>query len=249
MTCDGRRIQAVIFDLDDTLLDWSGRSQTWEAFQLHHAGLLHDYLESQGYELPEPRELAESIGKFSQEVWSEARQDWLGASFLESLRRTFDAFGLVEVDMNAALEAYDWQPMPGVELFAETYSVLDRLQEQGYRLGLITNSFLPMHVRDVELAHYGLLDYFPDRITSGDTGFMKPHPAIYWRLLGMMRLMPSEAIYVGDRPENDILGANLVGMTSVWRQVREFGSDLAQATPDYTIDDLSQVITILEELG
>ena len=104
---------------------------------------------------------------------------------------------------------------------------------------------LPMWMRDIELAHYGLLDYFDARITSGDTGYMKPHPAIYWRAMGLLDTTPDRAVFVGDRPENDIVGANEVGMVSVLMSPDHLDIPLNGVEPNYTITRLGQLLPIL----
>jgi FMN phosphatase YigB (HAD superfamily) len=95
---------------------------------------------------------------------------------------------------------------------------------------------------------FDMMKYFDARITSGDTRFMKPHPAIYWRMLGMLHLTPEEAVFVGDRPENDIQGANAVGMISVHMNPPHVKFDLNGIIPNYTITQLQQLLPILEQL-
>lgn len=243
-----RSIQAVIFDLDDTLIDWSGRSVSWDQYHRSHSDQLYGYLQEQGYQLPPQQTLADLINAFNIEVWREAKSNWHGARFVDALDRAFRQLELENVDLQAALRAYNWEPMPGVDVFPETLPVLQTLQQQEYKMGLITNSFLPMWMRDVELDHYQLLPYLPKRITSGDTKYMKPHPAIFWRMLGMLDCMPEQAVFVGDRLSNDILGGNNVGMVTVWRPNHDNQDKSDTIVPDYTIQNLRQLLPILEEL-
>lgn len=247
-----RRIQTVIFDLDDTLIDWSEEEVNWPEFFRPKNDAMYDYLVAQGFNLPcTPEVFSNRIRDLLVAEWADAKKDWRGASFVEVVRNLCTESGIDpdEVDIQAILKVHNWEPIPGVKLFVDTLPVLDYLQQAGYRLGLITNSHLPMWMRDVELEYYGLLHYFPARITSGDTGYMKPHPAIFWRMLGMLGLEPHQAIYVGDRPANDVAGANEVGMVSVWLDLPHLKRELEGIQPNFTITQLRELPAVLAQVN
>ncbi|MCP4417004.1 MAG: HAD family hydrolase, partial [Chloroflexi bacterium] len=148
----------------------------------------------------------------------------------------------------AILCVYDWTPLPGVVPFDDTLAVLDYLKKSGYKIGLITNAMQPMWMRDIELRAYGILDYLDARLTSGDVGFMKPHPFIYWRALELLSMEPQEAVFVGDRPANDIAGANDAGMISVLMSPPHLNHELNGVRPNYTISKLEELLPILAQL-
>jgi putative hydrolase of the HAD superfamily len=144
--------------------------------------------------------------------------------------------------------AYDQQPVPDVVLFADTIPVLKTLRARDYKIGLVTNSMMPMWMRDVELEAYEIIDYFDARITSGDTGYIKPHPSIYHKALELLDAAPCEAVFVGDRPEYDIVGANEAGLTSVLMAPPYLGRELNNVQPDHIISCLSELLPILDTL-
>lgn len=247
---DHKQIKAVIFDFDDTLIDWSTASKPWRDFLGPKYENVRDYLCQTGHQPPPADEFLEICHAKVRQVWAEAKPTWAGARFTDALWLSFAEMGLDSdrIDIDEILRVYDWEPRPGVKPFDDAHDVLDEIQARGYKMGLITNSFHPMWYRDIELRAYGLLDYFPARITSGDTRFMKPHPAIYWRMLGMLNLTPEEAIFIGDRPQNDILGAQNVGMPNVLMRAPNANHPLDGIEPDYTIQRLTELLAILEEL-
>jgi FMN phosphatase YigB (HAD superfamily) len=104
-------------------------------------------------------------------------------------------------------------------------------------------------MRDIELAEFNILHYFDARVTSGDIGYLKPHPQIYRRILEMLNVRPDQAVFVGDRPANDIAGANEVGLISVLMAPPHLERDLNGVVPDYTISTLSELLPLLEKLG
>lgn len=246
-----RQIDAVIFDLDDTLLDWSQPSENWTNFTRPMVDNVYGYLQAQGYALPGRDAFFQQLSVQIDVVWAEAKKGWTGAQFGDALQRTFAGCGLPvdDLDLDEILRVYDWQPMEGVEPFPEAIPVLEALRARGYKLGLITNSFFPMWMRDIELDAYRMRHYFDARITSGDTGYMKPHPAIYRRALDLLNTEPQRAVFVGDRPENDILGANEAGLISVLMSPPHLNRDLKGVVPHYTIQSLSELLPILEQLG
>lgn len=242
-----KEITAVIFDLDDTLLDWSQGTLNWRDFQQARAAGVHAYLQGMGYRLPPLADFGQTLLQSIQAVWDEAKKDWVAARLEEALRRTLFIYG-IEMSRLAPLpllRAYNWEPIPGVVPFPDAHEVLTELRQRGYQLGLITNSFTPMWMRDIELRAYALLEFFPVRITSGETGYMKPHPAIFQRALDLMGVTAAQAMYVGDRPAHDIAGANDAGMTSVLIRPPHLDRALDGVTPDYTIRHLHELCEIL----
>lgn len=215
-----------------------------------HAGYLYDYLLTSGHSLPDKETFLQTFRNVVIDHWRVAKQTWAGVNFGKTLLETFTAVQLdpTAISLDEAMQAYRWGPMPGVVPFADAFSTLDTLKQAGYKIGLVTNAMLPMWMRDIELAHYGLLDYFDARITSGDTGYMKPHPAIYWRVMGMLNTTPDRSVFVGDRPANDIAGANEVGMISVLMSPDHLDIPLDGVEPDYTITRLKQLLPILAQL-
>jgi HAD superfamily hydrolase (TIGR01509 family) len=245
-----RRIKAVVFDLDDTLIDWSEQTLSYWEISRPHVGKMHAYLTAENHSLPDQDTFFQNYRNTIRADWQAAKGVWTGMSFFNSLRRLFQALELDidQVDFEAVMRAYDWQPMADVKLFADTLAVLTAVRQQEYKIGLITNSMEPMWMRDVELEAYGLLHFFDARTTSGDAGYLKPHTAVFHHLLDQLNVPPERAVFVGDRPEHDIAGANATGMISVLVDPPHLDRDLNGTKPDYTINELSELLPILEEL-
>ncbi len=243
-------VRAVLFDLDDTLLDWSARQGDLASISRPHVVRLYSFLAEMGHPLPDEETFYAVYQTAVTNAWTEAKKSWAGVNFARTLQTCFTALALdiSQIDLDAAMRAYDWQPVPGVCPYDDTIPVLEALHRQHYKLGLITNSMMPMWMRDVELQAYGLLDYFPIRLTSGDVGYMKPHPRIYQRALALLGVSSAEAVFVGDRPANDIAGANSAGITSVLMAPSHLQYELNGVLPDFTINRLSDLLPILAAL-
>lgn len=96
--------------------------------------------------------------------------------------------------------------------FHDTVGSLQRLKEQGYRIGVISNLRRDMDelCRNLEMAPY--LDFC---LTSSEVGVEKPDPAIFVAALERVGVNPSEAVHVGDQPRSDLVGARGAGLHAV----------------------------------
>ena len=109
-----------------------------------------------------------------------------------------------------------------------------------HRLGLISN------FDDSETGHQimhdtGIRELFTAVIISADTGYRKPNPLIFKKILDAMHLEPADILFVGDTPLDDVLGSKGVGMHSAW--IRTRGHELPEniPTPDIIISDLAEL--------
>jgi HAD superfamily hydrolase (TIGR01509 family) len=246
-----RRIETVIFDLDDTLIDWSNQAATWGEFFKPRTESVRRYLIQNGYEMPPAPEFYGSVEGAIRQLWSKAKETCLiqpiGDMLLELLLEI--GHDVHSLDMRALLESYNWQPFPGVVPFDDTLPVLKQLKAEDYKIGLLTNSFLPMWMRDVELRSYKIIDFFDARLTAADVGYIKPHPKIFEQLLDMLDSEAQRSLFVGDRPAHDIAGANEVGLISVLITPPHVEFDLNGVVPDFTIKTLSELPVILTNIA
>jgi len=79
---------------------------------------------------------------------------------------------------------------------------------------------------------------------SSDVGFAKPDPRIFHRVLRDLAVEPGEAVFVGDRPEDDVAGARAAGMKAILRRhpLREIPPRIQV---DAMIDRLEEIPPIL----
>lgn len=87
---------------------------------------------------------------------------------------------------------------------------------------------------------------FPVVLSSEMIGAYKPHPLPFRRVLKALDLEPQEAVYVGDNPFDDVVGAKGVGMNAVWINRNGKTLDKAQPQPDFQVASLAQLPSILE---
>lgn len=248
-----QRIRGVLFDMDDTLIDWSEYHQggDWRATERPHLRKLYDFVQNQHGKLNASFDaFANYYNSRVREAWSDARTSLraphLGLVVMDCLAH-FGYSG--RLSMDECLRAYEWGVIERVHVFADTIPALSELTARGIALGIVTNAYQPMWMRDLELLHYGLLDYFPNphaRISAADAGYLKPHAAIFERALRALGLPPDEVIFVGDNPVADIAGAQHAGMRAVWRQLPNAILANPIIVPDATIHTLQDLIAVIE---
>jgi len=116
--------------------------------------------------------------------------------------------------MEAGIAEHTRQLIRAMEFPESHRNLLDRLQPR-YRLAVISN-FDHGPTVQTALALYRIRDRFETVVVSADTGWRKPHREIFHEAFRQMRIGPSDAIFIGDTPEVDVLGAQAVGMDVIW---------------------------------
>ncbi|GAB4572732.1 MAG: TIGR02253 family HAD-type hydrolase [Anaerolineae bacterium] len=241
-------LNAIIFDLDDTLLNWNTREMDWFDADRQHLQGVYAYVTRQ-HPLPDFESFVDLVQALTVDAWLEGGRTLqapnLGHVLAEALLRL--NVPADKIDVTACLEAYNWRGMPGVRPFPEVPDVLQTLQASGLKLGLITNAYQPMWMRDRELEAAGLSpDWFACRTSSADVGYLKPHPAVFAHTLDTLGVQPQEAVFVGDNLEADIVGASRAGMKAVLRRSNETGESAREFLPDAEIDSLQELFGWLD---
>ena len=85
---------------------------------------------------------------------------------------------------------------------------------------------------------------------SEAAGCKKPDPRIFQLACDELGVAPGDCWFVGDHPENDILGARRLGMHAVWIK-DEVGSHAwpAGSEPESNIPRISALAELLPMLG
>jgi len=134
------------------------------------------------------------------------------------------------------------------ELRTEVPKVLEAIRKLGLKIGLISN----VCCRDLvpaNLEQYGIRHYFDPIILSSAYGRRKPDPAIFHYAARLANVPTSDCIYVGDRIARDILGARKAGfnLAILINHDFEHGEVDDGATPDFSIDQMTELLDILQE--
>ena len=83
-----------------------------------------------------------------------------------------------------------------------------------YKLHIITNGFEEVQVQKLKKSE--ILHFFDKVITSESVGVKKPNPIIFNHALALASTTPEKSIMIGDNYEADILGAQQIGMRTIY---------------------------------
>ena len=207
------RIQAVVFDLDDTL--WP-IAPVIERAEKAMAGWI--------------RANAPDVAA----RWDVNTLKLLRASLLAAnpalandvmaLRRgtIFAAFDECGGSADQAAQAFEYfrAERQKVAFYPDALPALERLSPH-FRLGVISNGF-------ANVAAIGIAHHFETVVSAHEVGVSKPAPEIYAACAERMALAPAQLLYVGDDPANDVVGPMRAGWSAVWinRSEREWPETL-----------------------
>ncbi|MBD2869824.1 HAD family hydrolase [Paenibacillus arenilitoris] len=258
--------QAVLFDLDDTLL-WDDRSVK-EAFEATckaaaaETGVNPEELEESVRR--EARALYESYETFPftkmiginpfEGLWAPFREgeqeefrqlerlapQYRKAAWTQGLK----SLGVDDEELGARLaEQFPAERRSRPIVYEETFRLLDALKGK-YKLLLLTNGS-PDLQREKLAGVPELAPYFDHIIISGEFGEGKPAASIFKHALEKLGIEPEHGIMVGDKLTTDILGANTIGMTSVWINRHGTVRD-DEIVPTHEIKHLEELLKLLE---
>jgi putative hydrolase of the HAD superfamily len=196
-----RDVQAVIFDLDDTL--WEVGPVIVRAEHAMLAFLADRY--PRVLELHSLESMRDVRARMALEHPT-MRHDftWLR---LESLRSHAREAGYPEAMAHEAFAVF-YRARNDVTLFDDVLPALERLHRR-FRLFAISNG-------NADLAAIGLARFFEQALAARDAGMLKPDPRIFALLLQQADLGPERVLHVGDDVIADVEGARRAGVTPVW---------------------------------
>lgn len=222
----------VLFDLDDTLIDFSGN----EFVALEEAMAKHDIvLTEEGFTL---------YKMINRELWDLFEKGQFTKKEILSLR--FDLFfAQTGLFGDASQLNHDYLIAMGRHAKKNdgALALLETLAEAGIRVALVTNG--AEMAQKIKLAVTGLDQYFDDIYISDVTGYAKPDRRFFEFVEEAMGgFGDQQTIIVGDSLGSDIIGGRDYGLTTCWFNPK--GDDNhTDIEPDFEIDALGGLLMVL----
>ncbi|MFF0187936.1 HAD family hydrolase [Streptomyces sp. NPDC005244] len=199
-------IDAVVWDIDDTIFDYTAADRAGMRGHLAAEGLLDGHT-SVEQALARWREITDAQWA----RFSAGETDWQGQR--RERVRVFVGERLSDADADAWFDRYVTHYETAWTLFPDVLPVLDRLVGS-HRHAVLSNSSLL--VQDRKLRVLGVHDRFETILCAAELGVSKPAAAAFHAACDALRLPPHRVAYVGDHPEIDGRGAAEAGLLSVW---------------------------------
>jgi putative hydrolase of the HAD superfamily len=228
-------VRAVVWDVDDTIFDYSTADRAGMAAHLAAEGLLDGWA---GVE--------DALN-----AWREQTdRHWAlfaagGMTFEEQVRARIRAFvgkELTDDEADTWFHRYRAHYEAAWALFPDVLPVLDTLAAS-HRHAVLSNSSIL--VQDHKLRVLGVRDRFEAVLCAAELGFAKPEAEAFHAACEALGLPPHEVAYVGDHPEIDGRGAAEAGLLSVWidRDGTRVDGDGTRVGHDGTHTDGEQDVT------
>lgn len=244
----GRRIEAILFDLGDTLLHFGRLSKG----RLIEQAMRRSYAYLQ--------ELRQPVGPFWAyrllHIWGirgHILKSWLTGSDFNSLQ-LLQEYG---VKRQLTLTPQQWEELAWrwYESLADigqaepgTVDALQTMAASGLRLGILSNTFIHKSSLERHLEQEGLLRFFPVRLYSYEYPWRKPNVRIFIEAAKSIGTDPSRIVFVGDLVKNDVGGAMAAGMTPV---LKNGPSNTGQSVPPgvHRIDRIAELPALVEKIN
>ncbi|MGW3495617.1 HAD family hydrolase [Streptomyces sp. NPDC001020] len=199
-------ISAVVWDVDDTLFDYTTADRAGMRGHLVAEGLLGRY-GSVERALTRWREITD-------QQWARFAA---GEADFETQRRdrvrVFLGEELTDTGADAWYCRYKAHYETAWALFPDALPALDILATS-HRHAVLSNSSI--HVQEHKLRVLGILDRFEAVVCAAELGVSKPEARAFHAACEALELTPHQVAYVGDHPEIDGRGAAEAGLLSVW---------------------------------
>jgi putative hydrolase of the HAD superfamily len=238
------RPRAILFDLDDTIINAYGRPEVaWLAVTTELADAIAPLA---------PTRATAAIGAFATDFWADAQRHRLHRQDLKDARRKIVAGALDRLASEERLTlapgvaervadrftAYRDEQM---HLFDGAHETLDELKRRGVRLGLVTNGNGAAQRAKVE--RFDLGHRFDHIQIEGEHGFGKPEERAYRQALEALAVEPRETWMVGDNLEWEVAAPQRLGIYSIWYDPFAVGlPDGADVVPDRIIRHLGELL-------
>lgn len=160
----------------------------------------------------------------------EAVRRFVAARRLEPAARHVESFRCSAVEMVDEFVV----PLPGVK------PALEALRERGIVVAVLSNGWNPLQVCKAEQAGFA-----GPVLVSSEIGEQKPAPRAFEALLAALGTDPRQTWYVGDDPYSDVVGAQEIGMQTVWLnwERRKYPPELRP--PAHTISEFYELLGLL----
>ena len=225
-------ISVVWVDLDDTI--WDFRANSRVALR----GLYDDYSLSDAFTTPE--EWITCYERHNHALWDQYNRGLIEKEYLMKERFLRP---LLEGNHPTATELgnrFDREYLDRLaectELIPGAISLLTKLRERGYRIGILSNGFMEVQHRKIRNSGLSpLIDYI---VLSDDIGINKPDVRLYRHAEQVAGVRAAECLMIGDNPDTDIAGALNAG----WKAI------LFDRNSDATIDKSMPSVRSLYDL-
>ncbi|MBE2202640.1 MAG: HAD family hydrolase [Anaerolinea sp.] len=241
-------LTTIIFDLGGTLVEYAGPYGVWPDLETPGLQAAYAHLQNQGARLPEFAQFRDTGFALLPARWQGAVEGKRNLRLAELLHEILHACcgvnGVAPDWVTAAAAHYENAICAQAHPLDGAQETLAALKAQGYKLGLLSNTMFTGQAHVNDLRRFGLDGYFDALLFSADVNMWKPQAAPYLQLVEELGGGVETAVFIGDSPEHDIIGAHNAGLRAVL--VRSSRFPLADhIQPDAIVHSLPELPAVL----
>jgi putative hydrolase of the HAD superfamily len=233
--------------VDAVVFDWGGTLTPWHTIDLREQWLRYA-------EVYEPADAA-AAGALADRVLAAEDEAWRAGRDHQRSATLDEIFRGVGVDPDSerhrsALAAYHafWEPHTFTD--PDVPGLLAALRERHIAVGVLSNTLWTREHHEDVFRRDGVLDLIDGAVYSSELPWTKPHPEAFRAALTAVGVDdPARAVFVGDRPYDDIHGAKTVGMRAVLvphSAIPETQKGHAEGDPDAVVQRLADVLDVVD---
>ena len=152
--------------------------------------------------------------------------------------------GMLAPEALPALLATHMRELSKAVVFPPHHARLLEELRTSHRLAVVSNfDYTPTACGILE--REGIAGFFETVVVSDEVGWRKPKPVIFETALRRLGVSAGEALFVGDRADIDVVGAQGVGMAAAWINRDAAALPPGLSPPDFEIRDLAELPGIL----
>lgn len=224
--------QKIIFDLDNTILDFNDTEDK----------ALKKIIED--YKLPYTKETVETYKEINHSLWRKLEQGIITREALFSSRFALflEEFG-IQVDGKKVDDYFSQNLGEGYKMMEHAHELLTLLKNNGYQLYAGTNGVSETQWK--RLAGADLIPFFEEVFISEEIGVEKPDPQFFDHIFEKLNTdNRNEFLMIGDSLTSDIQGANNAGIDSVWFNFSGKPVNANRIDSTYTITNLLELLPL-----
>src|SRR5215475_1516529 len=206
--------------VDAVIFDWGGTLTPWHT--IDHA------------------DRAAAAHAAESDLWEMSRSEHRSATIFGVLERA----GIEPTEQLIASYLEEWEPHTFTA--PDGIAALRQLRKRGIKVGVLSNTLWPRSWHEEVFRRDGVLDLIDGAVYSSEIDWTKPHPEAFLAAMAAVGVTePARCVFVGDRPWDDIHGAQSIGMRAVLIPNSDVPT-FADAVPDAVINSLSELVPLID---
>jgi len=231
--------KAVLFDLDNTLYDYDkphekALKQTYKVLKKYIDFSFSKFLKLFNISKEEiHKELSGTASAHNRVLY-----------FQRLIEKTHNT---VEPKIILNLEETYWDSfLKNMQIKKEVIPVFKKIKKAGLKIVVVTD--LTAHIQLRKIEKLKISNYVDFLVTSEEAGSEKPHSIMFLLALNKIKILPKDAIMVGDNTVTDIEGANSIGLDTILlkntNKIKRYKEDYRN--PNYIIKKIAEILKILK---